>query len=523
MEEKCAIEKKPSAWSKLYRTEDWLAVWVGFLIIALAVVIFNLVDAPVADPAKQIVRNIPASFRWTTDGQVERRADKWTAAANTLIKDAEAQGELGAVKRLEELKSALAAKDRAAIEKAGDRLSRVPGVAGELGKEVRGQAAAYTGKVFAWKNISKVLYVGIVYLILASIGVKLLGLKVGAFVIGFPVIFFLAFLSRFLAGNGVSVDYGLEFVLWALFLGLFISNVLRVPHWLKEAVQTEYYIKSGLVILGAGMLLFEILQLGYLGIIQAALVVPLVWYGCYWLATKLKVDAEFAAMLSSAVAICGVSAAIATCGAVQGDKKKLSYTATLIILCAIPMMLLMPWAIREFNMDHLVGGAWIGGTIDTSAAVVVSGVLVSDTALKSAAVVKMTNNATIGIAAFILAIVWAFKKGAEAGERPTPGIIWDRFPKFVLGFLIASAVFSFFLHPDTLAATKGPLADLRLWWFSMAFISIGIDARFKDMVVTGGGRPAVAFLVAQIFNIIWVLLIATILFGGYIFPLPDIK
>lgn len=510
-----AEEKKPSALQKLYKTEDWLAVWIGFLIIALVIAAFNY---KVID-----VKKIAASFRWTTDGQVERRADKWTAAADMYIKDAEAKGELGAVKRLEELKGALASKDRAAIEKAGDRLSRVPGVTGELGKEVRGQAAAYPGKVFTWANISKVLYVGITYLIMAAIGIKLLGGKVGAFVVGFPVIFILAFLSRLLAGNGLAVEYGLEFVLWALFLGLFISNVIGMPRWLKEAVQVEYYIKSGLVILGAGMLLFEILQLGYLGIIQAALVIPLVWYACYWFARKLKVDAEFAAMLSSAVSICGVSAAIATCGAVQGDKKKLSYTATLIILCAIPMMLLMPGAIKAFNIDHIIGGAWIGGTIDTSAAVVVSGVLVSDTALKSAAVVKMTNNASIGLVAFILAIVWAFKKGAEAGERPTPGIIWDRFPKFVLGFLIASAVFSFFLHPDTLAATKGPLTDLRVWWFSMAFISIGLDARFKDMVLTGGGRPAVAFLTAQTFNILWVLFLATILFGGYIFPVPDIR
>jgi len=154
--------------------------------------------------------------------------------------------------------------------------------------------------------------------------VLLIGGKAGAFLAGFPAVFALAWLARVLAGNGLFVDYGVEYVIFALLTGLLVVNTVGVPGWLKPAVQTEFYIRTGLVILGAGLLFMEVLQAGALGIVQAVLVVTVIWYVCFWLARKLRVDDDFAAMLSSSVAICGVSAAIATCGAIQGDKKKLS-------------------------------------------------------------------------------------------------------------------------------------------------------------------------------------------------------
>ena len=142
-----------------------------------------------------------------------------------------------------------------------------------------------------------------------------------------------AWLSRFLAGNALPGDWGIEYVIFALVVGLLISNTVGLPEWLREAVQTEYYIKTGLVILGAGLLFFfsKFSRPAYLGIVQAVLVISVVWYFCFWLAKKLKVDDDFAAILSSAVSICGVSAAIASCGAIQGDKKKLSYVTSLVL------------------------------------------------------------------------------------------------------------------------------------------------------------------------------------------------
>jgi uncharacterized membrane protein YadS len=277
------------------------------------------------------------------------------------------------------------------------------------------------------------------------------------------------------------------------------------------------------VILGAGILFGEILQAGAYGIIQAVLVVGVVWYACYWLAQKLRVDDEFAALLATGVSICGVSAAIAACGAIQGDKKKLSYVTSIILVVAAPMMVLMPWVVKAFGIPDVVGGAWLGGVLDTSGSVVAAGALISEPAMKTGVIVKFSQNVLIGVAAFILALVWAFKTGAETGERPSPRVIWERFPKFVLGFLVASIVFSFLLSPALVSATKGTLTGLRTVWFAMAFVCIGLETKFFELTAMEGGRPAVAFLGAQAFNVVWTLLLAYLLFGGVLFPAPVIK
>ena len=184
-------------------------------------------------------------------------------------------------------------------------------------------------------------------------------------------------------------------------------------------------------------------------------------------------------------------------------------------------MVIMPLIIKAAEMDHLVGGAWLGGTLDTSGSVVAAGALVSELAMKIGVIVKMSQNVLIGFAAFILAIVWIFKK-AVPGEKPGAMEIWFRFPKFVLGFMIASMIFSFLLDPKTVAATKGVLGGLRTWWFALAFTCIGLETRFVDLAKLGGGRPALAFVLAQIFNIFWTLLLAYLIFGGILFPAPKL-
>jgi uncharacterized membrane protein YadS len=511
--------------TKSWRTEDWVAVYIGFLIIVLTLAAFSgkFVD----------LRTIGSTFRWTTDGQVAARAPGWSAALDGVAKDAAGKGDKGkeVAARADDLKVALQKNDRKAIEKSAGDLAKAGGsntVAGTLGGEIRGHAAAATDKVFTWANLSKVVYIGIVWLVLASLGMWLVAGTVSpAFLIGFPAVFGLAWLARFLAGNGLFMEYGIEYVIFALALGLLISNTVGIPAWLKPAVQTEFYIKTGLVVLGTGLLLLEILQYGALGIVQAILVVFVVWYFCFWLARKLKVDDDFAAMLSSSVAICGVSAAIATCGAIQGDKKKLSYVTSLVLIVAVPMMVVMPWLIKSFGIPEMVGGAWLGGTLDTTATVVAAGALVSDTAMKVGVIVKFAQNALIGVAAFILVIWWTFKAGGAAGaaggEKPSAAIIWERFPKFVLGFIVASALFSFFIPADLVNGTKGAFGEIRTWWFAMAFVCIGLEGRFIELAGMQGGRPALAFVVAQLFNVVWTLILAYLIFGGVIFPVPDIK
>ena len=506
---------QPDRISALWKSEDWMAVWLGFLIIALVLVLnqFKVID----------MSKVAPSLKWATDGQISSRISGWSASLDGLMQNAEKAGEQGTVIRLKALKDALAKGDRKEIAGAAERVERVGGIPGAVGKEIAGHAKAVPDKVFTGDNIIRALKIFILFGVVAVIGLMFLGGNIGRFIAGFPIVFLLAWLSRIIAGNAAPIDWGVEYVVFALILGLAISNFFTLPAWFMEAVRTEYYIKTGLVILGAGLLFFEIIQAGFLGIIQAVLVIFVVWYFCFWLCRKLKVDDDFAAILSSAVSICGVSAAIASCGAIQGDKKKLSYVTSLVLIVAVPMMVLMPWAVKAFGIPDIVGGAWLGGTLDTSGSVVAAGALISEPAMKTGVIVKFSQNALMGFAAFGLAIWWSFKRGAETGEKPSAGIIWDRFPKFVLGFIAASAVFSFLLHIDTVSATKSVLSEFRTWWFALAFMSIGLETRFTDIVKMEGGRPALAFIVAQAFNVVWTLILAYLLFGGILFAVPDIK
>jgi uncharacterized membrane protein YadS len=502
--------------SSLLRTEDWLAVWLGFLIIVLVLA---------------GVRPEMPKYRWATDAGFAAAVAEKRPAVDRLATDAQAKGEAELATAATALKAAAEAGARAAIGSAaknvGDAAKKAQDAGlkkqgGEVGK-LAGDAGALVGRVFSAANIWNAVKIGIAYWVLSTIGIALMGGNVGKYILGFPVVFVFAWLSQVIAGNSTVNYWGLEYVIWALAIGLLVSNVIGVPGWLQEAVRTEYYIKTGLVILGAGILFFEIVQAGALGIIQAVLVVLLVWYVCWWIAKALRVDDDFAAMLSTAVSICGVSAAIAACGAIQGDKKKLSYVTSLVLIVAVPMMILEPMIAKALQFPEIVAGAWLGGTLDTSGSVVAAGALISEPAMKAGVIVKFSQNVLIGVAAFILAIWWTFKKGAEKGETPSAGVIWERFPKFVLGFLVASFVFSFVLDLATVNATKGTLGGLRTMWLALAFVSIGLETRFTELVAMEGGRPAVAFLGAQAVNVLWTLLLAYLLFGGVIFPIPQIK
>jgi len=137
----------------------------------------------------------------------------------------------------------------------------------------------------------------------------------------------------------------------------------------------------------------------------------------------------------------------------------------------------------------------------------------------------MSQNVLIGVAAFILSIVWTLKACKVSGSQQTPSAmeIWHRFPKFVLGFIVASLLFSFVVSPATVSAVKGTLGGLRTWWFALAFTCIGLETHFGDLAKMEGGRPAGAFLIGQAFNVFWTLLLAWLIFGGVMFPVPDIK
>lgn len=371
------------------------------------------------------------------------------------------------------------------------------------------------------ENLWRLLALFALLLVPTVSGALLLGARTGSFAAGFTVLFALSLVAQLAAANTTVSAWGLEYVLFALLVGMAARQLAPLPAWLAEAIRTEYYIKTGLVVLGASILFNEIVRAGALGLTQALVVVLSVWFFSFWLARRLRVDDELATMMSSAVAICGVSAAIAACGAIQGDRKKLSYVTSLVLVVAVPMMVVMPWIASAAGMPEVVAGAWLGGTLDTSAAVVAAGEMVSEAARDAAVVVKLSQNALIGVAAFLLTIWWAFRgsKTSGSGEtgtgtRPALRVIWDRFPKFVLGFLAVSFVFSFVLDEALVADTRGVLSALRTAWFAMAFVSIGLETSLAGLVTTGNGRPAAAFAGSQAFNVAITLVVAYALFGG---------
>lgn len=358
------------------------------------------------------------------------------------------------------------------------------------------------------------------------LGATVLRARMQGFLPGVFLLYVLAWFAQLLAGHATASAWGLEYVIFALAIGLAVNHTVRLPEWVREAVRTEFYIKTGLVVLGATILFDEIVGAGVLGILQALIVVLTVWAFCFWLCQRLHVDDELATMLASAVSICGVSAAIAACGAIQGDRKKLSYVTSLVLVVAMPMMVLMPWIARATGMSPVVAGAWLGGTLDTSAAVVAAGELLGDAGRNAAVVVKLSQNALIGVAAFFLTVWWAVRErpSADRSAASRPGtslsVIWERFPKFVFGFLVASLVFSFLLSDETVRAARGPVNGMRTTLFAMAFVSIGLETHLGSLVTTGDGRPALAFLGGQAFNIAITLIVAYLLFGGLVVAVP---
>ncbi len=350
--------------------------------------------------------------------------------------------------------------------------------------------------------------------ILGAIGLRILGSSLKGFAISYTLLFLISLLAQYLSGISFIKTTGFEAVFFSVAIGLLIRNTVGLPKWLEPAVRSEYYIKAGLVLLGTSILFGEIMKAGALGMVQAVIVVISVWYFSYWVAKKFGVDKEMAVMLSSAVSICGVSAAIATCGAIKGDSKKLSFVISIVLVVAVPMMYLMPFLAKLLGLSPEVAGAWLGGTIDTTGAVVASGKFLGDVAEKYSVIIKSSQNVLLGVAAFAISLYWSYR-GTNKDIKPSASVLWERFPKFVLGFILASLVFSFMFEPNY-AKDLGKIAKgLRETLFSIAFVSIGLETDFKKIFNKDNKNYIYTFLVAQTFNILITLLAAFLLFGNY--------
>jgi uncharacterized integral membrane protein (TIGR00698 family) len=312
----------------------------------------------------------------------------------------------------------------------------------------------------------------------------------------------------------------IEFPVYAVLLGLLASgflSLLGIRDRLAAYFRTEFFLKTGLVLLGATINLAEIVAFGAKGLLQAVILISSVFLFTWFVARWLGVEEKLRALLAASVAICGVSAAITAAGAVLAKKEQLAYVTGLVILFALPLMFLQPAAAKWLNLSPDVAGAWIGGNIDTTAAVVGAGTIHSQQALKVASITKISQNALIGVVAFLLALYWVAvverKSGGHPQGPPSAWEIWERFPKFVLGFILASIVVTLALSNGWVApSVNRDLRHLREWFFMAAFLSIGFGLSLRGLR-EAGRRPMGVYGLATAFNTVVALFIAWVIFG----------
>jgi uncharacterized membrane protein YadS len=344
-------------------------------------------------------------------------------------------------------------------------------------------------------------------------------------VIGFLIVILLAVIAWWITQQvyTLQLPYGipsraLEFPLWAALTGLFGNLVLkrvRAYEYVRAGHRTELFLKTGLVLLGAGISFKTLATAAGGALVQSLIVLTSVFFFSWWLGGKFKLDDKLRAVLSAAVSICGVSAAIAAAGAVVAKKEQVTYVTTLVIVVALPLMVIMPLVAGALGLPQDVAGAWFGGNIDTTAAVTAAGTLYGQQAQQIATIVKSTQNALLGVAAFLLTLYFVTVVERKPGERPSPKLIWDRFPKFVLGFVAASSLYSLGLIDGGRGTT---IEALKNWALTLAFVSIGLEFSVSELKRLGWS-PIIVFLVVTVFNTLLALAVAWVVFG-VLWPIP---
>ncbi|MFC1850065.1 YeiH family protein [candidate division CSSED10-310 bacterium] len=370
-----------------------------------------------------------------------------------------------------------------------------------------------------------ILYLGIALGVLMTIGVAIMREDWRKFFGGFTIVFVLAVVSYIVAAQTTIKAWGLGYAIWALFFGLLIANTIGTPKWILKGAKSEMFIKTGLVLLGGEILFSEILQLGAPGLLVAWCVTPTVilfmwFFGTRWLKMASK---RLTIIIAAATSVCGVSAAIAVAAACRAKKAELTLAVGMTMIFTVLMMIGMPALCNMVGMNPAVAGGWLGGTIDSTGAVVAAGAFLGPVAEKVAAVVKMIQNVLIGVVAFVVALFWVTKVDRDPkAPRPSLMEIWYRFPKFILGFAAASVVFSFILMPIYGHEEVSQILKLskvfRGWFFCLAFVAIGLESNFKELASQlVGGKPIILYIIGQSFNLILTLLMSWIAFGGILF------
>lgn len=370
-----------------------------------------------------------------------------------------------------------------------------------------------------------------------GIGAAALGIKLSRFLPAFLPLYVAAGAIYFLGLWDQAAHYNLEPPLVALGLGLLISNTVGAPRWLEPALRVEFYIKTGIVLLGASLPLTLIAWAGPVAIVQAA-IVSLVTFGViYYSAVRLGLDRRLAATLGTGGAVCGVSGAIAIGGAVGAKKDQVSIAISLVVVWAIVMIFVLPLVARSLHLSTGVAGAWIGTSEFADAAGLaaaqtyggyagnVPGIAGhADAAVSAFTLMKVIGrDIWIGVWAFVLSLIATTRwERTPVQSKSDAGEVWRRFPKFVLGFLAASAVITLVAKGYDYAAYKkevlpglvAPLQALRTWAFTFAFLSIGLTTRVREFVSVGV-RPFYAFTIGVVVNVVLGFVLSTQVFSGF--------
>lgn len=379
--------------------------------------------------------------------------------------------------------------------------------------------------------IPELIVLGIALCILFSIGIHFMGKSVKEFALGFPVVFIVAVLAYIFASQVNLKAWGLEYVVWALLIGFLVSNTIGTPKIVLKASETEFFIKTGLVLLGSTVLFNKILLIGIPGIFVTWCVTPVVLITTYWFGQKiLKIESKSLNITISAdMSVSGVSAAIAAAGASKAKKEELTLAVGISILFTSLMMVIMPLIIKKLGLNPVLGGAWIGGTVDSTGAVVAAGELLGPVARDVASTIKMIQNILIGVMAFGVATYWSLKveRDSSSAKKISAKVllkeVWGNFPKFVLGFIFASIFFSviYFILGNDVAnvfidkgIVKSIISPLQGWIFCLAFASIGLSTNFRELFkYFKGGKPIILYVCGQLLNIALTFLAAYLMFN----------
>lgn len=501
-----------SKFSSLFTSEDWWAVWFGAAIILVALLNFT--------------GTAPKLGEWISNPLNQFESYEREYPLEQKPADLKIEGSLSKHLRYDADRQALVYKGL--MSRA--QMNEMKKFSNESKYQEAIEQLYLTPPVAKSNIVLKLLFLMVSMGFMTAVGVKAMGRNPFEYLGGFIVIYVLAIIAYTFADQHVIKAYGLGYAFWALLLGLLISNTIGTPKWLLAGARTEMFIKTGLVLLGAEILFGKILSLGGPGLFVAWVVTPTVIIFMFLFGTRvLKMASKtLTIIIAAATSVCGVSAAIATAAACKAKKKELTLAVGMTLIFTVLMMVFMPVIIKLMGMDKIVGAAWMGGTIDSTGAVVAAGSMLGAEAEKVAAVVKMIQNVLIGVVAFFVAVYWVFKVDQDPNApKPTPMEIWYRFPKFIVGFVGASLLFSFVLIPIYGSAfiesdiIKASTKTIRGWLFCLAFVAIGLESNFRDLgSQLVGGKPIILYICGQSFNLVLTLFAAWLAFGGILFGRP---